>query len=287
MCSAEGTLNAPLGERIVTRVAAGMGVKPPPAPFPNKSRGDSPPPQVSVGQAGARPADCNARSLRPAARPRIVNVLEADLAGGASMPGETSVKRRRTGEIALLVVGGPLLAFALVRSLRPRFSMEEFDTIFRQTRALYREWRRSRPGTRDAHRPNDVCLVVDTERPAMWLERNGAVAEDEICELPKGFSWEIHHLTPCGRARLTSPVRLRQRGNRSERNIFQEMILVHGYGGSAGIHMRIRHGGFGCGYGRLRARSFSFTPRRNAGGNVISASMLVTDDKETMPSGFF
>lgn len=209
------------------------------------------------------------------------------------MPDETPMKhRRKVLVVALVALAGCLLAFVLARFLSPRFTMEEYRTISRQVRTLTRKWRRSRPGPRDAHLPYDVCLVVDTRRPAMLLERDGTVMEDEVCKLPQGFTWEIYHITPDGETRLGPVIRLRQRADLSQQNIFQEVFLVHGYKGKAGIHLMISETGGGGGWGRLTDWSHWFEPRGKAGPNTISESMLVTDEKsispeESIPEGVF
>ena len=73
--------------------------------------------------------------------------------------------------------------------------------------------------------PYNVFLVIDTNVPAMWLERDGQTSDSEKCQLPAGFQWEIYHVTPKGKRLLQSPVLLKQRSDSSQIDITQEMFF--------------------------------------------------------------
>ncbi|HUT31300.1 MAG TPA: hypothetical protein VMX13_16010 [Sedimentisphaerales bacterium] len=77
----------------------------------------------------------------------------------------------------------------------------------------------------------NVYLVVDGNKPAIWLEENGRVLESDYAEFPKNMRWEVYRTTPEGKERLSGLVRLKigvpYRGRRAA---LAEGIWLWGYG---------------------------------------------------------
>lgn len=96
--------------------------------------------------------------------------------------------------------------------------------------------------------PNHSFLVIDIEKPAVWVEYQGQVVEALHCALPKSMKWSIHHLTPEGPKELTGIVRLQVRGVYTSR-IFAETIFLAGTSREGHMTFQIRSNTCGSGQG--------------------------------------
>jgi hypothetical protein len=78
--------------------------------------------------------------------------------------------------------------------------------------------------------PYNVYLVVDGNKPAIWLEENGRVIESDYAEFPKNMRWEVYRTTPEGKERLSGLVRLKIRVPYRKRQALPEGIWLWGRG---------------------------------------------------------
>ncbi|MHC4476915.1 MAG: hypothetical protein ACYTEL_14810 [Planctomycetota bacterium] len=103
-------------------------------------------------------------------------------------------------------------------------------------------WRRTaeKAGRRKDGRINEpypTYLVIDTLKPAMWLETAGEVDPNNFTELAKNMKWKLYRTSPAGNEALGPAVRLKIRGLR-KKQLFPESVCVHGYGRAPG-HLSI------------------------------------------------
>jgi len=129
------------------------------------------------------------------------------------------------------------------------WSEAQYEQVRDELMKLAETWRSTRPRMGEVVKPYNVKLVLDTEVPALWIERDGKVQPEEKVTLPKGMNWSVEYVTPKGRTFLSSPVVLKQRGDTSKINIAQEVVYVEGWfpGTTQGMHFSIRHSGTSCG----------------------------------------
>ena len=160
------------------------------------------------------------------------------------------------------------------------FSMEEYEKVSQQITAIRKTWFKSRPRMNYSEHPYKVFLVIDTNVPAMWLERNGQVSDSEKCQLPAGFQWEIYHVTPKGKRLLQSPVCLKQRSDTSQIDITQEILFVQGFKpkGNSGMHFTIRNSGNGTGWGKVSNWQYSWGSKPDKPG-YVDESFLVSPEE--------
>ena len=159
------------------------------------------------------------------------------------------------------------------------FTKDEFQNVSPQIMDICRTWFRSRPQNY-SDQPYNVFLVIDTDVPAIWLERNGQVSENETCELPASLQWEILHVTPEGERHLQSPVRLKQRSDKFQDDITQEQLFVRGFQarGNAGMHFTITNSGSGTGWGNVKKWQYSWGPKPDKP-DAVDQSYLVTPEE--------
>jgi len=81
--------------------------------------------------------------------------------------------------------------------------------------------------------PYRSYLVIDTTKPAMWIESDGRILAENYTELPHNMKWKLYSCAPGGNEDLPRKVRLKIRGLYSSR-LFPEMICVHSYGRACG-----------------------------------------------------
>ena len=85
--------------------------------------------------------------------------------------------------------------------------------------------------TRDgcAKEPYDTYLVIDTLKPAMWLESNGKILKHNYTDLPANMYWKHYRTGPAGNQGLPPVIRLKMRGMWTGQE-YSEMICVQSYG---------------------------------------------------------
>jgi hypothetical protein len=120
--------------------------------------------------------------------------------------------------------------------------------------------------------------VIDTSKPAVWLEEKGKVLEENYAELLKNMRWKFYRSTPEGNTDLPEKVRLKIRAWYLNYEV-QEMICLHGYGRGRD-HMSFWFGAgqlltdYGAGpYRVTHYRDKSSKPERDCG------SILVSDEE--------
>lgn len=91
------------------------------------------------------------------------------------------------------------------------------------------DWSSQRRKDGKIKQPNDVFMVIDSKKPAMWVEYKGKVVDEFYTELPSWMKWEVYHLTADGSPLLPAIVRLQIRGVFTDR-IFPETIYLAGIG---------------------------------------------------------
>lgn len=158
-------------------------------------------------------------------------------------------------------------------------SQEEFDDISSRIDTLRQTWHHSRPSQEEAHQPYEVYLVLDVQKPAIWIEREGRIHPHEMVKLPTGYDWKVSHLTPSGRRDLHGPVRMKQRGDKSKKAIFQECIWVEARKGNAGFRFDLSASGFGAGMPIHDKMSFTFSPQQPETFDTVNESILEPNDR--------
>jgi hypothetical protein len=88
--------------------------------------------------------------------------------------------------------------------------------------------------------PEDIHLVVDAVRPAVWIEDRGQVLEEHRSELPKQLTWSALHDDGSGAKPLTGIVRLKYRGQDRDSQCPEIVWLV---GQRRGEYMAIHFNG--------------------------------------------
>ena len=94
-------------------------------------------------------------------------------------------------------------------------------------------WRETARSHRRAE-PYNVYLVLDANKPALWLEENGRVLERNYAEFPKNMQWEVYHATLEGKQRLSGLLRLKVRVPYGKRQALPEGIWLWGHGRRTG-----------------------------------------------------
>lgn len=157
------------------------------------------------------------------------------------------------------------------------FTMNEYNEINQKITSIRRAWFLSRPRMNYGVQPYNVFLVIDTNIPAIWLEREGRIDDKEKCQLPSDFQWEILHITPEGQQPLKSPVRLKQRSDASQDVVTQELIFVQGGKpkSNSGMHFTITDSGNSIGWGKMKTWNFYWGPKPDKP-DAVDKSIVVT-----------
>jgi hypothetical protein len=165
-------------------------------------------------------------------------------------------------------------------------TVEEYNQVSQEITAIRRAWFKSRPRMNYGDTPYNVFLVIDTNVPAMWLERDGRINDSEKCQLPTGLQWQIYHVTPQGKRLLQSPVRLKQRTDASQEDITQELLLVYAYDpqGCAGMHFTIADSGNSCGWGKLDHWQYHWGSKPDKP-DAVERSFIVTPQEYDATNG--
>ncbi len=160
------------------------------------------------------------------------------------------------------------------------FTIEDYERVCQQITAVRKAWFKSRPRMNYSAQPYNVYLVIDTNVPAIWLEREDQISDSEKCQLPSGFQWEVYHVTPEGKRLLSSPVRLKQRTDTSQIDITQEMIFAHAFKskGHSGMHFTITDSGNSCGWGKVDNWQYSWGAKPDKP-DAVDQSFVVTPEE--------
>jgi RNA polymerase sigma factor (sigma-70 family) len=81
--------------------------------------------------------------------------------------------------------------------------------------------------------PYPIYLVIDSLKPAMWLETAGQIDPNHCTELPKNMKWKLYRTSPDGNEDLRPVIRLKIRGLRMSQT-FPEKVCAHSYGRGPG-----------------------------------------------------
>jgi hypothetical protein len=73
--------------------------------------------------------------------------------------------------------------------------------------------------------PYHVYLIIDTSKPAVWIEQNGRVLLDNYTELPESMTWNVYRRAPEGNTGLGQMVRLKIRGVHGQRLAAEEFSI--------------------------------------------------------------
>jgi hypothetical protein len=126
--------------------------------------------------------------------------------------------------------------------------------------------------------PYPTLLVVDTLKPAMWLETAGEVDPNNYTELPKNMRWKLYRISEDGNTDLEPVVRLKLRGFWTKQ-IFPEMICVHGYGrGKGHLSFYVTESQTSVDYGGGAIPTQNYTGQREE--NVDYYDSIMVDEQE-------
>jgi len=140
------------------------------------------------------------------------------------------------------------------------------------------DWRAQRGKKGRIEQPNDVFLLIDVKKSAIWVEYKGNVVEELYSELPEGMKWEMYHLTPDGNEHLPDVVRLQVRGIYTDQ-IFAETIYLAGSG--RGWHMNYQIKSHTCGSDRGTGEQIvipKYNGKKPKGDDPYES--IIVDDKE-------
>ncbi|MHC4212359.1 MAG: hypothetical protein ACYSWP_03190 [Planctomycetota bacterium] len=104
----------------------------------------------------------------------------------------------------------------------------------------------------------DVYLVIDTNKPGMWIEDKGVVQQDYYMDLPEGMKWQFYRCFATGKEDLPAKVRFKIRGYYSSR-VYPEKICLHGHGRSfdhLSFYITSRNGSSDYGGSRYKVQQF-------------------------------
>ena len=123
-----------------------------------------------------------------------------------------------------------------------------------------------------------VCLVIDLQKQAMWLEDNGQVQQDNYMEFPGGMKWTFYHITPNETTELENRVILKYRGFGSSRQTPEAFYLVGtGRGrGHISCHIYDLNGGAGYDQNKFSLPKINF---RTSTEKDLFGSLIVLDEE--------
>lgn len=188
------------------------------------------------------------------------------------------MKRRESIIASLLAVACILLSMNCIGTTRGSgANTSDLGGLSRNLSALRRKWHRSRPKPGEIDKPYEVYLVLDVSKPAIWIERDGAVNKSEFLELPEGHAYTVEYIDPSERRQLHGQVRVKQRGNKSQRNDYPELVYVQAARGKHGFHFDISPAGGGIGWPAPAQSRFRF--ERSVGDSEVPSFLVPAGDR--------
>jgi hypothetical protein len=157
------------------------------------------------------------------------------------------------------------------------YFMKRVDRIIREWPQTRREAEHDRNGR--LKEPYGVYLVVDTDKPAMWIERDGRVQEEDYCQFPAGMTWTIYRSVAEGDTEMGRKMRLKIRGHYTKQ-VFPEMIYLAGQGRGVGhlsFNFNSNSHGSGSGSGGFVLPPYTDQHTGKEDDEDYYASIVVTD----------
>lgn len=122
-----------------------------------------------------------------------------------------------------------------------------------------------------------VLLVIDLDKPALWIEENGRTQEHNYTELPAGIKWELYHTTPKTNNKLTGRIVLKIRGLYSNGQTPERFsFIANGHEGSFSLNFNSTNLGQGQGSYSQKTRTHRFKSSTKNKGELYG-SLIVTD----------
>ncbi len=122
-----------------------------------------------------------------------------------------------------------------------------------------------------------VLLVIDLDKPAIWIEENGRIQEHNYTELPAGIKWEHCHTTPKTNKKLTGRTVLKIRGLYSSQQTSERFsFIASGREGSISLDFNSTSlvQSHGKSSRRMRAHNFKSSTKKE---DELYGSLIVTD----------
>ena len=122
-----------------------------------------------------------------------------------------------------------------------------------------------------------TLLVIDLDKPAIWIEENGRTQEHNYTELPAGIKWELYHTTPQTNNKLTGRTVLKIRGIHSSRQTPERFsFIANGREGSFSLNFNSTSLVQSHGTSSRKMRAYNFKSSTKKEGELYG-SLIVTD----------
>jgi len=116
--------------------------------------------------------------------------------------------------------------------------------------------------------PHPIYFVIDTAKPAVWMEKGGEILPDSYVDLPKKMKWTFCHSRPEEDKALSGLVRLTIRGVHTDR-VFPETFYLIGReprGGHINFQFDGKSNAAGFGFGVFNLRPYGSLPETKSNG---------------------
>jgi len=122
-----------------------------------------------------------------------------------------------------------------------------------------------------------TLLVIDLDKPAIWIEENGRTQEHNYTELPAGIKWELYHTTPQTNNKLTGRTVLKIRGLYSNGQTPERFsFIANGREGSFSLNFNSTSLVQSHGTSSRKMRTYNFKSSTKKEGELYG-SLIVTD----------
>jgi hypothetical protein len=86
------------------------------------------------------------------------------------------------------------------------YYMSRISRVFQTWQDAGRNAQRDQNGR--IKKPHPIYLVIDTAKPAVWMEKGGDILPDSSIDLPKKLKWTLYHSRPEENKALSGLVRM-------------------------------------------------------------------------------
>lgn len=107
------------------------------------------------------------------------------------------------------------------------YYMSRMEKIIRQWQQTAKDAQQDKDGRLE--KSYDVYLVIDMKQPAIWIEKNGVLQQENHSELTRGMKWKLYYSGPQSDREIGDKIRLKARGVYTSQ-IFPETIYLAGEG---------------------------------------------------------
>lgn len=120
-----------------------------------------------------------------------------------------------------------------------------------------------------------ILLVIDLEKQAIWIEKDGKIQKNNYTEFPAGMKWKLHQSTPKENKELPSRIVLKKRGFNPSQQTPETFYLVGTGRGSGYMSFQLNGSGGEGGYHSDTFRLQPYSSSRKIENPY--GSLLVTD----------